>query len=436
MYLCSPNNPTGDIWTAKDVTALVTRYAKSFFLLDEAYIEFASVDAEADTGSTSAQILNRASVVGVALEYRNIVVARTMSKAFGLASLRIGYAVAHADTIKALQIAVSPKAFGPIAARVACSVFDEENLAYYVRTTRATRCSARDSVADLSKRGWTCLDGRGNFFLVYVGENPTVAVHKLAIAGVQVRNRDDLQGLQGFVRVTSGTSADTSAVVAAFSALDPPAAPPMQTLFTPKDKLAAVKTLLRRVVRVLDAAGIEFWAQGGTMLGIVRHGGMMQWDDDADLAYRLGSSGEDLVGATKTTFAGEGLTLQRNRTNAYWQVGTNAEGEVISPIHVDIFSYMLEGGGPSAKYVLGDPRFRDEDPSSVGAHCNTKYSPDELFPLKSVSFYDYSLKIPHKSADVLARALGPDYMTVARIRRGDAATGTHVSFPLRDRSPA
>lgn len=446
VYLCSPNNPTGDVWSKESVDKLARKYPKSFFLLDEAYIEFISVETSAGSVQTCradyaseardeaiAGAMNDASVTPIALSLPNVVVARTMSKAFGLASLRVGYAIANAKTIAALQVAVSPKAFGPIAARVACAALDD--LGHYLRTTWETRQQTTLAVRALKKLGWTCADGRGNFFLVYVGD-PTAISEKLAKHGVQVRNRDDLPGLSGLIRVTAGTGEDTSAVISAFETLTKPSVPPIQSFYTPKNIMASIKTLTRSVVRVLEESKTEFWAQGGTMLGIVRHRGIMQWDDDCDLAYRRGSAGEDAVGMLKGAFADKGLTLQRNRTDAYWQVGTNDPGRSISPVHIDIFSYSLVGSGASACYLLDDPRFREEDPASQRAHCNTKYTSDELFPLRTVSFYDYSMRIPHRSEDVLARALGPDYMTVAKIRTEDAEGGSHASYEIRDLSPA
>ncbi len=443
VYLCSPNNPTGDVWPKEAVDGLARAYPRSFFLLDEAYIEFVSAEGSARTPQRAASAeedyaavasaMNCSSATPVALSRPNVVVARTMSKAFGLAALRIGYAVATAKTIATLQVAVSPKAFGPVAARVACAALDD--LGHYLRTTLETRQQAALAVCALRKFGWTCVDGKGNFYLVHVGDPASVS-EKLAERGIRVRNRDDLPGLSGLVRITAGTRDDTAAVVAAFGALEKPHMPPIQSFYTPKSVITSIKTLLRSVVFVLEAAGVEHWAQGGTMLGVVRCGGILQFDDDADLAYRI-IDGADAVGGLKEAFKARGLALQRNRTDAYWQVGTNPEGQVISPVHIDIFSYSLEGTGGDSRYVLGDPRFRDEDPSSAGAHCNTKYKPSELFPLRVVPFYDYQMRIPLESEAVLARALGADYVDTARIRTGGGADAkTCVVYRIRDRTPA
>ena len=83
VYLGSPNNPTGDMWSRATVARLAHEYPKSLFLIDEAYVEFASVLA-AEDGGGDRDALNRLSCVPVALACDNVVVARTLSKAFGL----------------------------------------------------------------------------------------------------------------------------------------------------------------------------------------------------------------------------------------------------------------------------------------------------------------------------------------------------------------
>ncbi len=87
IYFCNPNNPTG---TFADVSQLkdhaLSAAAKTFVFIDEAYTEYASLPT----------------LAGIALQNPNIVVAKTFSKVYGLAGARVGYAIAHPDTIKAL----------------------------------------------------------------------------------------------------------------------------------------------------------------------------------------------------------------------------------------------------------------------------------------------------------------------------------------------
>ena len=433
VYMCSPNNPTGDMWSARTVGALAKEYPNSLFLVDEAYVEFASLDAEAAGGehiADDAAALNSCSLVATALTHANVVVTRTLSKAFGLAAMRIGYAVGLAPIIASIATASSPKAFGAVPSRVARAAL--RNLAHYRACAIAARREARVSVAALRARGWWVFDTPANFYLVHVGDvAATTAL--LEAGGVRVRDRDSLPGLAGFVRLTAGTADDTAAVLAGFAQLLPPA-PAIQTLYTSKGTVAAVKSLMKQTLLLLDTASVDVWAQGGTMLGMIRHGGMIPWDDDGDLAY-LRHGDDDPLEELVSTFAAAKLTLQRNRTNTYWQVGTNASGDVISPVHVDVFSYRpVKSASGVLSYELEDERFRQEEPESKAAHCNTQYSSDELFTLvRSHRFYDQVILMPAKSDKVLKRALGADYMTQAKVRTAD---GAHATYTLRDTSPA
>jgi hypothetical protein len=338
--------------------------------------------------------------------------------------MRIGYAVGLPKIIGELNVAVSPKAFGPVASLVARAAL--RHLGHYRRTALAARAETASLVAALKAAGWWALDTPGNFFLVYVAAASVSAT--LAARGIQVRNRDDLPGLAGFVRITAGTAEDSAAVLAAFAEMAPPTEAPPQTLYTSKGHVAGCKALMKRTLQVLRASGVEFFAMAGTMLGMLRHGGMIPWDDDGDLAYvRDPAHDQGLVLVAQ--FRAAGLTFQRNRTDAYWQVGTNEPGTVISPVHVDFFSFReVRGPDGSVAYEL-DERFRHEKPDSPQASCDTRYSAAELYPLRT-DFRYYGEMIPMPAQTEAVAAPG------ARPRLYDDREGPAQRRPLRGVRPA
>lgn len=94
VFLCNPNNPTGTAYPLSDVMSFIgdvhRRSPNTYVLVDEAYFEYCDL-AGYDTA------------IPAALANPRIIVARTFSKVFGLAGMRVGYGVAHADTIKKLE---------------------------------------------------------------------------------------------------------------------------------------------------------------------------------------------------------------------------------------------------------------------------------------------------------------------------------------------
>jgi histidinol-phosphate aminotransferase len=91
VYVCNPNNPTGSLTPVKDVEAWIRTAGENvFFLVDEAYFEFV------DSGDYY-------SLDGIAWENPNVVVARTFSKVYGMAGMRLGYAVVHPETARRLR---------------------------------------------------------------------------------------------------------------------------------------------------------------------------------------------------------------------------------------------------------------------------------------------------------------------------------------------
>lgn len=451
VYLGSPNNPTGSIWDQKTITKLATRYEDSIFLVDEAYIEFAGCrdGQEQDGGDSPAGVMNRCSAAGIAAVTPNVIVARTFSKAFGLAHLRIGYGIASDGLVEQLRVVINPKSVTRVASAAARQCLSEDCLPHYYQATLEAVRVRESLVSWLRERSWFVCGSRANFLLLHVGDVPT-AVDHLQRKGVLVRDRSAMPELHGFVRITAGTEEDSRALRAGLEELARPANPPIQKFYTPKDTIGAIKVLLRVVARVLEEHNVSYWLDSGTLLGAVRHEGLVPWDDDADIAYFWDTEKEpDPAQGLAYAFAEQGLTLQRNRTDAYWQVGTNTPGDALSDVHVDLFPFMVNrvpldfpaDQNPIGPYLVNaDKRFRVPDPNSKNADCNLSFeSRDEVFPCDKAKFYDLQLPVPAKCLVVLERALGSNFMEMAVVRSGPRDSGAPAltfDLPPEHRSPA
>lgn len=460
VYLVSPNNPTGLSWNEAAISAWARKFPKSVFLIDEAYVEFGGTNAhieidpkdaiggrrdgprlDAFINSKTCELsdhfvvlagaMNATSCVGATEKYDNIVIARTFSKAFGLAGLRIGYGVASPKLAAEIGTFVNPKAVTAIAAACAEAAITESLVHYHACARTAAEHDWQLAMV-LGAAGWWTFPTGGNFTLLHGAD---VVIPALRAAGIHVRDRSDLPELHNFVRITSGTKDDFNAIISALGGVKIPATP-IQRFYTEKRIIARLRRDLATARPVLAAHGIRWWATEGTLLGAIRHRGIIPWDNDIDIGYTFTEDGKDPVAALTEDFAAVGLTLQRNRTDAYWQLGTNlpkSPKESKKAIHecIDLFPYHLDG--KSGFYINADPRFQKEVES--GLDCTTRYRPDELFPLSQAAFYSGTIPVPAKAEDVLTRAVGPNWKDIAVVRAAADLDCPHV-FPLVDKSPA
>lgn len=109
IVICNPNNPTGTLIAINDIEKIVQKARNAIILVDEAYFEFSNVTA-----------------VPLIKKYPNIIIVRTLSKAFGLASLRIGYVIANDEYIQELRKIRGPYAINMLAYVAASSSLDDK----------------------------------------------------------------------------------------------------------------------------------------------------------------------------------------------------------------------------------------------------------------------------------------------------------------------
>jgi histidinol-phosphate aminotransferase len=194
-FITTPNNPTGSAITLEDIEK-IAKSNSGLLIVDEAYAEF-SAEKSAATLIT---------------QYPQVVVIRTMSKAFAFAGVRLGYLVADPAVIDAMFLVRLPyhlSALTQAAAEVALDYQDE------LLATVATLCSDRDRVAlQLINMGLTVIPSASNFLLFSGFDMPSAELWQLMLdRGVLIRD----VGLLGYLRVTIGNEAENSRFISALS---------------------------------------------------------------------------------------------------------------------------------------------------------------------------------------------------------------------------
>lgn len=181
VFIVSPNNPTGG--TATEVELLKLAEESPLLVLDGAYVEFADIDP-----------------TPALLELPNVVVARTLSKAYGLAGLRVGYLLGPAELVASIGAYGNPYPVSALSSAIATIRLDrpEEELTSFVEEVRAERVQLTGVLAGLGARP---LPSEGNFVLAETDEASWV-VAAAASLGVGLRRFADRPGLEGAVRIT------------------------------------------------------------------------------------------------------------------------------------------------------------------------------------------------------------------------------------------
>jgi len=198
VCITNPNNPTGTALTASALSAFVNALpSQVVVILDEAYHEYV-----ADAGYQSAMQLVR--------QGRNVVVIRTFSKAFGLAGVRVGYAVGRSDRISAMSawhLFATVSRLAEAAAQAA--LLDTQ----HVNATKALNAQAKDyCFGAFTAMGLDSIPSETNFFMVDVGQPASGVASQLAARGIEVRTG---WGMPNHLRVSTGTMADMQAFISA-----------------------------------------------------------------------------------------------------------------------------------------------------------------------------------------------------------------------------
>lgn len=185
LFLCSPNNPTGNLLNPLTVERLIQSFP-GIVVVDEAYIDFAA------SSSFTSKIK----------EYPNLVVLQTLSKAWGLAGLRLGMAFAHPSIINFMNRVKAPYNLSSLTQSTVLDLLDQSP-APYIQSILAERVFLEDRLMSFSfvKKIYP---SQANFLLVQCADANRLYNYLLS-QGIVIRNRSSVPGCSNCIRITVGT---------------------------------------------------------------------------------------------------------------------------------------------------------------------------------------------------------------------------------------
>lgn len=185
IFICNPNNPTGQYFSRKEIEYVLSQCADSLLITDEAYAPFV------DGGWPSDDLISKG----------NLVILRSMTKDFSLAGLRLGYLVANEAIIDNLKRAITPWNVNALAQKA--GVIALENDDYFHRCKRRILQAKKFLVDELKNLGFETVPSEANFFLVRVGDAKTF---RSALLKHHILVRDCTSfGLPEYVRIAPRT---------------------------------------------------------------------------------------------------------------------------------------------------------------------------------------------------------------------------------------
>ncbi len=188
IYICSPNNPTGNQLDRREIIEVVDSLEDRLVLIDEAYVDFADY-----------------SLSDEAIKRNNVIVLRTLSKAFGLAGARVGYIVSNRKFVRIFRsIIQSPYPISTLSLAIASGVLaDVDKVKHTIKSVRGER---ERVFARLSKiDGIRIFRSDANFIFVETGKNYQAISKILNSNGIVVKLLGNITNHKGCMRITIGT---------------------------------------------------------------------------------------------------------------------------------------------------------------------------------------------------------------------------------------
>jgi histidinol-phosphate aminotransferase len=184
VYLVNPNNPTGKLLPVEEIEKLVKTYTNTLFIVDEAYYEFA-----------------KQSCSHLVVSHKNLIVTRTFSKAFGLASVRLGYCMGHPDTLSHIRKIRNGKAVNTLGQLCGIAALNDLD---YLQSRIDEMNDAKKFFIDNLPNYYNALDSDANFVLVKTPDSKKL-LEKMKENKILIRDRSAFDNLENCVRITIGS---------------------------------------------------------------------------------------------------------------------------------------------------------------------------------------------------------------------------------------
>jgi len=186
IAIANPNSPTGQILSRENILRIIDAAPCAMIFIDEAYFHF--------YGHTVVNLVGRVP---------NVIVARTFSKAYGLAGLRLGLLAASEESMRWLRRVISPYSVNSLAlACLPAALNDQAYIDEYVAEILAARSEFTSALENMGIRYWP---SEANFILAFIGPFHAEFSRAMRARGILVRDRSADPGCDGCVRITIGT---------------------------------------------------------------------------------------------------------------------------------------------------------------------------------------------------------------------------------------
>lgn len=204
IFVANPNNPTGTFLSTEALQSFISKVPENvLIILDEAYSEYVAEDERAPSFAWVAQ-------------YPNLIVTRTFSKAYGLAGLRAGYAVSHAEIADLMNRGRQPFNMNSLSLRAAEVALDDED--YLQQSVAVNAAGMEQLIAFCESADLNYIPSHGNFLTIEVGDNAAELYQQLLHEGVIVRPVAGYE-LPRHLRVSIGLPEENEAFIRAMRKL-------------------------------------------------------------------------------------------------------------------------------------------------------------------------------------------------------------------------